>query len=103
MQQRVGLRLVTARVLGADDDVEERLQVGQRLERQRDCGPTLRRHDAEAPTPLAEPDQRGEHAGARLERRVQRFVVLAVDAHQLVGSMLVDRAHLVGQALPAHG
>jgi hypothetical protein len=93
-EDRLGMRLVVLRLLRGDNRVEVA------LEREDGEGeihglPPLRRDDAELP-PLGV--QALEHALDALEGDevvVERRVVLAVDADELVGALLVEGSHLL--------
>ena len=53
--------------------------------------------------PLLQLGEHDVHAGAVLERVVQRLVVRAVDAHELVDPVRVERHHLRLEPRPADG
>ena len=83
---RVGL-------VAADDDLE---QVGQRQagKRELDGDAPLRGHQAEPPALRLQRREHVRHPGAELERVVQRLVVRAVDADELVDPILGEHRHL---------
>jgi hypothetical protein len=96
-QQRVGVRLVPRRVLGADGDIEEPAELRQHLEGERERRPPLRRDDRQA-TPLrGQPLECVEDPRARLELVVEPRVVGAVDLDQLLHAGGVDRLHLLAE------
>ena len=100
--ERRRVRLVPARLVAADDDLEQVLERHAR-EGEVDGRPPLRGDD---PEPVAAVAQLGEHHVHPLadgDRVVQRLVVGAVDAHELVDALRVERLHLRLEARPADG
>ena len=95
-----GIGLVALRVVAADDRLE---QVPERNALERELGgrAALRRDDPEPAAFRGEPDERVGHPGACLELVVERLVVGAVDAHELVDPVRRERRHLRVEARPA--
>ena len=91
-RRRVGL--VAFRHVGGDDGVEVGLE-RQDGEGELDRLAPLRGHDAEPPALALEPGEDVLDPLEGLQLVVERLVVLAVDAHELVHPPLVDGPHLV--------
>ena len=92
-QQRLGIGLVLLRLVAADDGLEE-VRERHARERELDGRAALGGHDAE-PAPLCvQAHEDVLHAGARLELVVERLVVGAVDADELVDPLGREDGHL---------
>ena len=98
----LGSGLVPVGVLAADDDVEG-LQQRQRLEGELHHPAPLRRHEAESPAVGLEAHKGVLHPAAAAQLGVQRLVVLAVDAEELLAARGIERVHHLLEPRPADG
>src|SRR2546430_2454047 len=114
-KQRLRVRLVPLGLVAADNRLEKMSERHAR-EGELDRRAPLRGHDPEPPPLLVQADEYILHAGACLELAVQRLVVRAIDAHELVDAVgsehrklrlkprAADRLHQLGVLViaPAH-
>ena len=94
------MRLVLGRLVAADHGLEEVLD-RDAVEREVDRHAALGRDDAEPVPAVAELVEHDVHPVADGDRVVQRLVVRAVDAHELVDARRVERVHLRLEPGPA--
>ena len=94
------MRLVTLRLVSADDHLE---QVAERHVRERELNrrAPLGGDNAEPPPLVLEANEHVVHAFAAAQVLVQRLVVRAVDVHELLDPVGRERVHLRLEAGPA--
>src|SRR5712692_6301936 len=80
-QERLGMRLVTLRLVAADNNLEE-VAERNRSERELDCDTSLRRDDPQPPPLVLQLHEDVVDALAADQRVVQRLVVSAVDGDE---------------------
>jgi len=101
-EERCRMRLVLVRLVAADDGLEQMLDRDS-VECEVDGRATLGGNDPEAMTSVSELVEHDVHPVADGDRVVQRLVVGAIDAHELVDACGVEGLHLRLEPRPADG